>query len=150
MIIVKSNCIALQQYRITTVHETRYISIIHPSAITGANVWILFVWLWVHIFYLIAIWHFNLVCTKFLIFLLIFINMVIFCNFDTLSFNPLTAKLFNWNFYSLEVVSRWRDPQLQVNENYSDLTKWRLTIFNPCWFMSHPIFNMFKCWYWMC
>ena len=31
--------------------------------------------------------------------------------------NPLTAKLFTWNFYSLEVVSRWRDPHLQVSEN---------------------------------
>ena len=38
-------------------------------------------------------------------------------------FNPLTAKLFNLNFHPLEVVSRWRDPQLQVSENYSDLTK---------------------------
>ena len=38
-------------------------------------------------------------------------------------FNPLTAKLLNWNFHSLEFVSRWRDPQLQVSENYSDLTK---------------------------
>ena len=32
--------------------------------------------------------------------------------------NPLTAKLFNLNFHSLEVVSRWRDPQLQVSEKY--------------------------------
>ena len=32
--------------------------------------------------------------------------------------NPLTAKLFNLNFHPLEVVSRWRDPQLQVRENY--------------------------------
>ena len=38
--------------------------------------------------------------------------------------NPLTAKLFNLNFYPLEAVSRWRDPQLQVLENYSDFTKW--------------------------
>ena len=30
-------------------------------------------------------------------------------------FNPLTAKLFNPNFYPLEVVARWRDPQLQVS-----------------------------------
>ena len=37
--------------------------------------------------------------------------------------NPLTAQIFNWNFHPLEVVSRWRDPQLQVSENYSDLTK---------------------------
>ena len=36
---------------------------------------------------------------------------------------PLTAKLFNLNFHPLEVVSRWRDPQLQLSENYSDLTK---------------------------
>ena len=40
-------------------------------------------------------------------------------------FNLLTAKLINWNFYPLEVVSRRRDPQLQVSENYSDLTKCR-------------------------
>ena len=37
--------------------------------------------------------------------------------------NHLTAKLFHWNFHPLEVVSRWRDPQLQVGESYSDLTK---------------------------
>ena len=35
-------------------------------------------------------------------------------------FNPLTAKLFNFNFHPLEVVSRWRDPKLQASENYSD------------------------------
>ena len=37
--------------------------------------------------------------------------------------DPLTAKLFNFNFHPLEVVSRWRDPQLQVSENDTDLTK---------------------------
>ena len=36
---------------------------------------------------------------------------------------PLTAELYNWNFYPLEVVFHWRDPELQVGENYSDLTK---------------------------
>ena len=46
--------------------------------------------------------------------------------------NPLTAKLFNLNFHPLEVVSRRRDPQLQVSENYSDLTKWRSTFFKYC------------------
>ena len=46
--------------------------------------------------------------------------------------NPLTAKLFNLNFHPLEVVSRLRDPQLQVSENYSDLTKWRSTVFKYC------------------
>ena len=33
-------------------------------------------------------------------------------------YNPLPAKLFYLNFYPLEVVSRYRDPQLQVGENY--------------------------------
>ena len=56
--------------------------------------------------------------------------------------NPLTAKLFNWNFHPLEVVSRWRDPQLQVSENYSVSTKWSLIVFKYCWLMSHFIFNM--------
>ena len=64
-----------------------------------------------------------------------------------LGFNPLTAKLFNLNFHPLEVVSRWRDPQLQVSENYSDLTEWRSNVCKYCWFMSHFIFNMFKRWY---
>ena len=33
-------------------------------------------------------------------------------------FIPLPAKSFNLNFHPLEVVSRWRDPQIQVSENY--------------------------------
>ena len=64
--------------------------------------------------------------------------------------NNLTAKLCNLNFHPLEVVSRWRDPQLQVSENYSDLTKWRSTLFKSCWLMSHFILNIFKMWYLMC
>ena len=28
------------------------------------------------------------------------------------------------NFHPLEVVSRLSDPQLQMSENYSDVTKW--------------------------
>ena len=63
--------------------------------------------------------------------------------------NPLTAKLFNLNFHPLEVVSHWRDPQLQVSENYSDLTKWRSILFKFCWLMSHFTFNIFKMWYLM-
>ena len=63
---------------------------------------------------------------------------------------PLTAKLFNLNFHPLEVVSRWRDPQLQGSANYSDLTKWRSTLLKSCWLMSHFIFNIFKMWYLMC
>ena len=36
--------------------------------------------------------------------------------------NPSHAR-FHWNFHPLEVVSHRRDPQLQMSENYSDLTK---------------------------
>ena len=36
--------------------------------------------------------------------------------FKSLAINPFTAKLFNLNCYPPEVVSRWRDPQLQVGE----------------------------------
>ena len=64
--------------------------------------------------------------------------------------NPLTAKLFNLNFHPLKFVSRWRDPQLQVSENYLDLTRWRSTVFKYCWLMSHFIFTMLKRWYLMC
>ena len=35
--------------------------------------------------------------------------------------NPFPAKLFYSNFHPLEVVSRYRDTQLQVAENYSYL-----------------------------
>ena len=34
------------------------------------------------------------------------------------SVNAYPAKLIYLNFYPLEVVSRYRDPQLQVAENY--------------------------------
>ena len=50
-------------------------------------------------------------------------NMGIYWLTGNSAFNSLTAKLFNLNFHPLEVDSRWRDPQLQVSENYSDLTK---------------------------
>ena len=46
--------------------------------------------------------------------------------------SPSTAKLINLNFHPLEVVSRLRDPQLQVSENYSDLAKWRSAVFKFC------------------
>ena len=60
-------------------------------------------------------------------------------------FNPLTAKLFNLNFHPLDVVSRCRDSQLQVSENYSDLTKWRSTLFKSCWLMSYLSLTYLKC-----
>ena len=67
-----------------------------------------------------------------------------------LTFSLLTAKLFNLNFHPPEVVSRWCDPQLQVSENYSYLTKWRSTLFKSCWSMTHFIFTIFNMWYLMC
>ena len=39
---------------------------------------------------------------------------------------------------------RWRDPQLQVSENYADLAK---LILKTWWLMSLFLFNMFKSWY---
>ena len=51
-------------------------------------------------------------------------------------FNHMTTKLYSWNFHSLEVVSCWRDPQLQASENYSNLTKWRSLILKSCWLVS--------------
>ena len=69
-------------------------------------------------------------------------------HYVSLNFNPLTVKLFNFNFHPLEVVSRWRDPQLQVSENYSDLTKWRSSLFKSCRLMSHFIFNILKGTHW--
>ena len=48
-------------------------------------------------------------------------------------FNPLTVKFFNLNFHSLEVASRWRDPQkwvkiIQIWQNggelFSNLAGW--------------------------
>ena len=35
--------------------------------------------------------------------------------------NPYPAKVIYLNFHPLEIVSRYRDPQLQVGENYSYL-----------------------------
>ena len=35
--------------------------------------------------------------------------------------NPHSAKVIYLNFHPLEVVSRYRDPQLEVVENYSYL-----------------------------
>ena len=44
-----------------------------------------------------------------------------FCTQFELYINPQPAKLFFFNFQPLEVMSRYRDPQLQVVENYSNL-----------------------------
>ena len=52
---------------------------------------------------------------------------------------PYPAKLIYLNFHPLDVVSRYRDPQLQVGENYwywfslrSILLSMQIVMFNPC------------------
>ena len=67
-------------------------------------------------------------------------------------FEPFNRHIIQFKFSPTWscIVSRWRDPQLQVSENYSDLTKWSPTVFKHCWLMSHFIFNMFKRRYLMC
>ena len=92
----------------------------------------------------------NKYSMKYDIFVLTFYLRFLITFSNHIFLNPLSAKLFNLNFHPLEVVSRWRDPQLKVSENYSDLTKWRSTVFKSCWLMSHFIFNMSKRWYLMC
>ena len=42
---------------------------------------------------------------------------VIYTMIRTIPFNPWSARSNHLNFYPLEVVSRYRDPQLQVGEN---------------------------------
>ena len=44
--------------------------------------------------------------------------------------NPQSTELFNLNFRSLKVVSRYRDPQLQVTENLCDLRNLGLNIYH--------------------
>ena len=41
--------------------------------------------------------------------------------YNITAFNPYPVKLNHLNFQPLEVVSRYRDPQLQVAENYAYL-----------------------------
>ena len=53
------------------------------------------------------------------------------------------------NFHSLDVMSRWRDPQLQVIENYSDLTKWRLINRKSGWLMPVLSLTCLKCDTWL-
>ena len=47
-------------------------------------------------------------------------------------FNPYPAELNNLNFHPLEVVSRYRDLQLQVAEHY--------------WYLFNLTPNIWKCW----
>ena len=52
-----------------------------------------------------------------------------------------SAKLNNLHFYPLEVVSRYRDPQLQVGKNYSYSFDLRSNICKSWCFNVHFISN---------
>ena len=49
-----------------------------------------------------------------------FITLIHFFTFKLIhfTFNPFPAKFIYLNFHPVEVVSRYRNPQLQVGENY--------------------------------
>ena len=47
--------------------------------------------------------------------------MVFKIYFSVVKVNTQSTEIFNFNFQSLVVVSRYRDPQLQVTENLCDL-----------------------------
>ena len=46
---------------------------------------------------------------------------VLICPKPTGHINPFPAESSNLNFHPLEVVSRYRDPQLQVGEKFSQI-----------------------------
>ena len=56
--------------------------------------------------------------------------------------NPHSAKLIYSNFQPLEVVSRYRDPQLQVAENYSHL-------YLQILMFRHTLFPIFQWFAWL-
>ena len=55
---------------------------------------------------------------------------IIIFNFSS-ALNPYNSELTNLHLQSIEVVSRYRDPQLQVTENYFDFC-----------ISSHAVFNI--------
>ena len=60
---------------------------------------------------------------------------------SVLRVNPYPAKYIYLNFQPLEVVSRYRDPQPQVIENYSYLFNFRPNIYKSWHLNSHFIPN---------
>ena len=57
------------------------------------------------------------------------------------SVNPCSVTKNNLNFHPLEVVSRYRDPQLQVGENYSCLFNLIANISKSLGLSAHFIHN---------
>ena len=51
--------------------------------------------------------------------------------------SPWSTKLNNLNFYPLEVVTRYREPQLQVGENYANLYNLNQNIYQSIFFIAH-------------
>ena len=64
----------------------------------------------------------SVLCRFIILTLTLRVMNYLLCHFC--SFNPSPTKLINLNFQALEVVSRYRDPQPQVLENYSYLLNW--------------------------
>ena len=56
-------------------------------------------------------------------------------------FSPYPSTLFYLNFQPLAAVSRYRDPQPQVVENYSFLLNFKPNIYKSCCLDSHFIPN---------
>ena len=70
-----------------------------------------------------------------------FLNLSENVNFSNLKGqlqNTKIAMLFNFNSHPLEAVSRYRDPQLQVGENYLHLSNWGTNIWK--WWCSNTYF----------
>ena len=55
--------------------------------------------------------------------------------------NPYPAKLIYLNFRQIKVVSRYRDPQLQVAENYSYLFNLKPNIYKS-WYLCSLLFQI--------
>ena len=60
-----------------------------------------------------------------------------------LVFNHYPAELFDFNFQPLEIVSRYRDPQPQVVENYSFLFNLRPNI-DKSWMFKHTFNSQYR------
>ena len=63
------------------------------------------------------------------------------------SVNPLTAKFNNLNCHPLEAISRYRDPQLLVGDNFSYLINLGPNICNSRCLSTHFVPSRPQCWF---
>ena len=63
--------------------------------------------------------------------------------------NIFNAKLNNLNFHPLESVSHYRDPQLQVSDNYLDLFNYRPNICKSVYAFKHNKRAIKATWKWL-